>query len=402
MKGLLTVDEIKAMVAEYKDEAVDLLQGALRTPSPTFEEAAMSNYMEAKIKEIGLEPRRYAYDGERANILADWIGDASGKKFIFNGHMDVFPENEGVEGKYGPWSGHIEGDRIYGRGAVDMKSGDCAALMAVRILKEKGYIPDGKIMLSYMVDEENNSRKGVLALINDGLINDGDLGLCMEPTNEMAKMQESGVWQVDVTYTGNGGHTTNDDTGMDALRKAITAINALYEKQKEVEARKASGMKHPYFRVNTLHAGTMSNTLPTQAVFGFDRRFDVEEKLEDVQKEFFDVLDKLKEENPEMEYTYNEIALYPSSIREESNIYIKEIIEAIEECRGHGVERLRNCGSSDSSHLMYHTPVQMLLYGPGETKYTSTPDENVSITSYLQFIADYINVLNKALGLTKK
>ena len=224
----ISAEHIRAMVEEYRDEAVRLFQETVQIPSPTGQEGRLSAFFAEYMESFGLEVRKYEYEQGRPNLLAEWVGNDQGKKFVFNGHMDVFPPPVGIRSKFGPWSGVIEDGKLYGQGAGDMKAGDCAAMMAVRILKEKGYVPNGRVLLSFMVDEENTSEMGVRSLLRDGIFRDGDFGICMEPSDNMLLMEEGGVWQTEVTYLASGGHTTNPVCEEDALMKSIKVILALY------------------------------------------------------------------------------------------------------------------------------------------------------------------------------
>lgn len=398
MNSNLTVSQIRAMVEQYRDEAVSLLQRAVQIPSPTGQEQEISQFFAQYMESFGLPVEKREYEPGRPNLLAQWVGSEQGKKFIFNGHMDVFPPPPGVEGRFGPWSGAIEEGKLYGQGSADMKAGSCAAMMAVRILKESGYVPNGRVLLSYMVDEENNSEMGSLALLKEGLLNDGDFGVCMEPSNYMALMEEGGVWQTEVTYLASGGHTTNPTQEPDALMKSIRAIQELYKLRETVEARRFDGIGHPFLQINMLNAGTVSNVRASKSTFSIDRRFAPEEGFEAVKNEICGVLDRLKAEDPAYDYTLREIAYYPSAKRDANDEAIKLMLQACEEIQGKPVSHFSRYASSDAVHIMDQTGMQMLIYGPGDLDICSTGEEYVSLDEYLTAIMVYIRMLDLLLG----
>lgn len=394
----LEVQDIKSLVQSYRDEAVHLLQRVVQTPSPTGQELEISRLMKDYMEAFGLEVQTYEYEKGRPNLLSEWVGNPDGKKFIFNGHMDVFPPNKGIEGKFGPWSGTIEDGKLYGRGSTDMKAGDCAALMAVRILKENGYVPNGKILLSYMVDEENTSEMGVLSLLKHGLLKDGDFGVCMEPSDKKILMQEGGVWQTEVTYLASGGHSAMPNTEKDALMKSITAITELYKLRETVEKRNFPGIGQPFLQINTLNTGGVSNVRASKSTFSIDRRFAPEEGFEQVKAEILGVLDGLKDRDPEYDYTLKEVAFYPCAKRDENNEAIKTMIRACEEIHGHPVERFGRFGSSDSVHIIDQSSIQMPIYGPGKLETCGTANEYVELEDYLSSIMIYIRMVDQLLG----
>ena len=162
---MIDAKEIKKAVMDHRDEIIRCLVEMVQTPSVTGDEVPVSRVFRRWMEEMGLEVKTYEAEPGRPNLLAEWFGPEKGPRFVFNGHMDVFPPVESDPGMYGPWSGKVTDGKIYGRGTGDMKGGDCAAIMAVKILKELGFEPKGSILLSFMCDEENGSRLGAKYLI---------------------------------------------------------------------------------------------------------------------------------------------------------------------------------------------------------------------------------------------
>lgn len=394
----LSIEEIKSMVERRREEAIAFLQKTVQVPSPTGDELAMSDFFANYIETMGLEVKKYEFQKDRPNLISEWVGNPDGKKFIFNGHMDVFPPTIGIKGKFDTWSGAIEDSKVYGRGSTDMKAGDCAAMMAVKILKESGYIPNGKIVLSYMVDEENNSQQGVIALLDKGLLTDGDFGICMEPSEDMILMEEGGVWQTEVTYFASGGHTVADTPEQDALMKSIKAITELYKLREKIEARNFGVLGHPFLQINTLHAGTVSNVRASQSTFSIDRRFAPEEGFENVKAEIIGVLEKLKEADPAYTYEIREVAFYPCAKRDKNSEIVKVLSRAYEDIKGASPRYFGRYGSSDSVFIMDRTDIQMPIYGPGICAIAGTADEYVDIEDYISTIMIYIRTIDLLLG----
>lgn len=162
---MITRDEINNVVNARKDEAINYLMKALTIPSPTGHEKEMGDQMTEWIKEMGLKPEVLEYAKGRPNVIAEWEGNKGGKRFLLNGHLDVFPPTLTSDGKTNAWDAKIEDGYIFGRGAVDMKGGNIAGLMAVKWLKEMGFVPNGTIILSYVSDEEAGGAFGTLQLL---------------------------------------------------------------------------------------------------------------------------------------------------------------------------------------------------------------------------------------------
>ncbi len=165
---MFSSEEIKKYVEEHQEEAISCLVEAIQSPSPTGFELPMANTVEKWLNKIGMDIKTYVYaqgtDGkDRPNFIADWVGSKPGKKVLFNGHMDTFPVTQSDDPSVNPFSGEIKNGAVYGRGASDMKGGDCAAIMAVKFLKEMGFDPNETVTLTFMSDEENGGTYGARA-----------------------------------------------------------------------------------------------------------------------------------------------------------------------------------------------------------------------------------------------
>src|ERR671911_376007 len=78
-----------------------------------------------------------SYEG-RPNIVAWHRGTGGGRSLLFNGHTDVIPAGPRESWTEDPWSASVRDNRIYGRGACDMKSGVAAAVLALEFINKAG------------------------------------------------------------------------------------------------------------------------------------------------------------------------------------------------------------------------------------------------------------------------
>jgi acetylornithine deacetylase/succinyl-diaminopimelate desuccinylase-like protein len=82
----------------------------------------------------------------RPNVVAQTAGRRSGPSLLFLAHLDTV----GTAGMERPFEPRLDGDRLYGRGAYDMKSGLAAAMLAVSRLADA----PGEVVLAAVCDEE--------------------------------------------------------------------------------------------------------------------------------------------------------------------------------------------------------------------------------------------------------
>ncbi|MCC6704870.1 MAG: M20 family metallopeptidase, partial [Thermomicrobiales bacterium] len=131
------------------DEAVALLSDLVRVKSYPGEEFAVQEVVATWLRDQGLEPEYQATAGEnRPNVVAV-IRNGDGPTLLVNGHTDTVLEAEGWETN--PWEPTLVGNRLYGLGACDMKSGVAAMLLAGRALDRHRDAWSGTVIISSVV-----------------------------------------------------------------------------------------------------------------------------------------------------------------------------------------------------------------------------------------------------------
>lgn len=174
-------------------DAADLTARLIRCPSVTPEEGGALVLLGDMLAAAGFEIHRVDRNGT-PNLFARW-GAKGAKTFGFNGHTDVVPPGDLGSWTHPPFSGHVEGGVIWGRGATDMKSG-VAAFVAAAIGFVTETPPDGAVILTITGDEEGPSKDGTRALL-DWMAEAGEkMDVCIvgEPSNpsEMGEMMKIG------------------------------------------------------------------------------------------------------------------------------------------------------------------------------------------------------------------
>ena len=218
-----------------------------------------------------LPGREYAERPNVVGIMTSQSGDVVGKQagrraLLFSGHVDVVPAVG--QGRYGWWDGTIDGGRLYGRGANDMKGGIAAYLMAARCVHELGLELKGDLMLETVVDEEFGGANGTLACRLRGY--NADAAICPEPNNMLISAAHRGGQQFRL-------HTCAEGIGMGfgetILPDPIVALGhllaALDQYNQERQARpKPKGFENDVFPLMpfTLRAGELLPWGTTEAI----------------------------------------------------------------------------------------------------------------------------------------
>lgn len=207
-------------MAYHTADPVALLQQLIRCPSVTPEEGGALDLVQDFLSGRGFTctrlPAGQGTDAPSDNLYAR-LGSQSGDNaphFCFAGHTDVVPPGSAEDWRFGPFSGEIADDCIWGRGAVDMKGGIACFMAAVdRFLADS---PDFDGSLSFLItgDEEGPALHGTTAVVDWMSANNEVPDLCIvgEPTNpdqltDAIKVGRRGSMTSYITVTGTQGHS---------------------------------------------------------------------------------------------------------------------------------------------------------------------------------------------------
>lgn len=396
---MITAEQIKAFVEENRDEAIQCLREIIQTPSVTGNEGPVSKVFSKWIEDCGMTVERYGCEPDRDCLISEWFGSEKGKRFIFNGHMDVFPPPAIASEDFAPWGADIREGYMYGRGTSDMKGGDCAALMAVRLLRRMGFDPKGSVVLSYMVDEENGGGKGVKYLIRQGLLK-GDFGLCMEPTHGTILNRHWGILRMTFSYTAVPYHSGQPHPSIDALGKAITAINRLYALNAQLNQDKTpNGV--PCLTVTMFNGGNTPNVTAAYAEFVVDRRIAMHEDPAEAKAQILAIFDELKAENPEFDYKYEITSDRPPMDIPDDDPFIQLVARSYEQIMGKPAEYGCVAGGSDAASLRAAYGYPIPLMGAAETfgdHGCGGKLERINLQDYLDSIKYYMMTVVNALS----
>jgi acetylornithine deacetylase/succinyl-diaminopimelate desuccinylase-like protein len=155
-------------VAEAALSPPELLQRLLRfdTSNPPGAEGKCIAFAESLLRHAELETKLVESDRDRPNLVARLPGRGSERPLLLQGHVDVVPASED-DWCHPPFEGAIADGYIWGRGALDMKSGVAMMLGAVLRAKAQGFEPPGDVILALLVDEEAGSDHGAAFLVTN-------------------------------------------------------------------------------------------------------------------------------------------------------------------------------------------------------------------------------------------
>lgn len=208
----------------------------------------------------GIEARQDEVRG--IPVLRAEVGPEGAPTVVLHGHLDVVP---GLEGQFEP---RVEGDRLYGRGAYDMK-GALAAMMAVTAaMRDQDAV---RVRLGIVGDEESEeeAERGSDHLVEAGFV--GDFAITGEPTDLHIGVEAKGVLALRLEVSGTAAHGATPWLGDNAVLNAIDVFRAI---ESLPFARHSSELfDRPSINLGRIWGGDALNKVPDRCVIDVDIRY---------------------------------------------------------------------------------------------------------------------------------
>jgi acetylornithine deacetylase/succinyl-diaminopimelate desuccinylase-like protein len=149
-------------------EPVELTRELIRfdTTNPPGSEAACIDHVRGLLEAAGVESELYAKDPSRPNLVARLGGNGAGAPLLLYGHVDVVP-TAGQHWSHPPFTAELVDGVVWGRGALDMKSGVAMMITAFLRAQIEGAAPPGGLVLAVLSDEEHGGDFGAKFLAHE-------------------------------------------------------------------------------------------------------------------------------------------------------------------------------------------------------------------------------------------
>jgi acetylornithine deacetylase len=276
-------------------DVIDLLQDlvAIDSVNPSLVaggagEGAMATHVRGWADAAGLAVEVLEAQPGRPSVVVRGGDAAGGPTLLLCGHLDTV----GVGGMREPHTPRVDGDRLYARGAYDMKAGLAAALVTCRDAARAGI--GGEVIVAAVADEEHASLgvQEVLAHV------DADAAIVTEPTELTVATAHKGFVWVEVEVVGRAAHGSRPHLGVDAILKTGPVLIALADLDARLAAR-----RHPRLGPGSLHASLISggleeSTIPDRCLLTIERRTLPGETAADVERDVADLLAACRTADP--------------------------------------------------------------------------------------------------------
>jgi acetylornithine deacetylase len=252
-------------------------------------EGAISRFVAGWLGDAELEVTIDEPAPGRPSVVGVARGTGGGRSLLLNAHMDTV----GVTGMQQPFEPRVEGNRLYGRGAYDMKGGLAAIMLAAAEARRRGL--RGDVIVAGVADEEYASI-GTASIVKRWR---ADAAIVTEATALDLCLAHKGFIWLDVEVIGKAAHGSRPDLGVDAIAKMGGVLRGI----EQLGHRLAQKTAHPLLGHGSLHASLISggqelSSYPDRCLLSVERRTLPDETQEQVQAELQKVLDQLAAADP--------------------------------------------------------------------------------------------------------
>ena len=396
-----------------REDLIQLTQDLIRIPTlnpPGENYGAICDFLNKRLQASGFETqliRAFDTPGDserypRWNIIARRDGTSLGDCVHFNSHTDVVEVGSGWT--FDPFGGEIADGNIYGRGACDMKGGLASSIIAAEAFIEQYPDFSGAIEISGTADEESGGYGGVAYLAEHGHFSPEKVQHVIIPEplqKDRICLGHRGGWWAEIETKGEIAHGSMPFLGDCAVRHMGAVIHEFEDKLFPIMAARRTdmpvvpeGAKSSTMNINSIHGGQKEQSddftgLPAHCVpdscrIVIDRRFLVEEPLDQVRSEVTDLLEGLRVTRPDFEYELTELNSVLPSMTDKTAPVVETVAQAIEDVMGKAPEYVASPGTYDQKHIDRIGKLKnCIAYGPGILEMAHKPDEYIGINDML-------------------
>lgn len=407
-------DRLTQEIAVREDDLVALCQDLIRIPTlnpPGENYREICDYLDRRLLKKGFHTELIRAKGAigdteaypRWNIVARKEGRGAGDCVHFNSHIDIVEVGRGWTTD--PFGGEIKDGKIYGRGACDMKGGLASSIIAAEAFID--ICPDfqGAIEISGTADEESGGFGGVAYLAEKGYFAPERVQHVIIPEplgKDRICLGHRGVWWAEIETYGEIAHGSMPFLGDCAVRHMGAVLEemerslfpALAQKRTEMPV-VPDGAKQSTLNINSIHGGEdeqaedytglPSPCVPDSCRMVIDRRFLIEEDIDEVQEEIHGLLRTVKERRARFDYDVRELQRVLPSMTEKSAPVVKSVAAAIGDVFGKSADYVVSPGTYDQKHIDRIGRLKnCIAYGPGILDLAHKPDEYIEIDAMVE------------------
>lgn len=393
MSGVTPAEYVRAHREELVTLTLDLL--ANDSSNPPGDTREVTSEIERFLDPLPVDVERFAVDPVKPNLIVRVAGE-SDRTLLYNGHLDTVPFDADAWA-HDPLGERVD-DRVYGRGATDMKGAVASMLFAIQAVAATDTRPPVDLQFAFVSDEEVGGDAGLPALLDAGRF-DADACVIGEPTCEEGQhsvtvADRGSIW-LTLEASGAGAHGSRPVLGVNAIDRLYDAVETLRERfgtrRLEIDADVAPIVEesveyyapsmgeatarelfwYPSINLGVLEGGDAINTVPRSARAEVDIRLTAGVHTPDV-------LEKIRECVADCDgITVADVAWSVGTAEDPDGPLVEAVASAAEDTTGEHVFRRSATGGGDAKKLR-NAGIPTVEFALG-TDTVHAPDEYVPV-----------------------
>ena len=358
-----------------REYSVTLLERLLETYSPSGSEGQIADLLKDEMRRIGF--------GVTRDKVGNVIGEAGAgtPSIMLCGHMDTVPGLLPVK---------VEGDNLYGRGAVDAKSPLAMMLVASARMIKRGW--PGRLQLVAVVDEEGTGR-GIRSIIEKGI--SCDYAIFGEPSGTSnITIGYKGSLHLRVTCETETGHSAAPWLFENAVEHALDvwrAISCIHFNEEDPKSR--------FYSITScltkIEGGRSLNEIPSFCTIQADIRIPPQVSVDRLIDRAAELAQQYRQRNPRVKVTLELGGKEEPFETDKSSSLVRSFKWAIRKVTSQPAVLVRKTGTADINAFAAAVKRPMIAYGPGDSRLDHTVCEHVNIIEYLHAIDVCQEALNR-------
>lgn len=389
------------MLTQQREQfVITLCQELIQRQSYSGNENMVAERLRKTFQELGYDS---IFGDDYGNIIGCIKGHRPGKAILFDGHIDTVPVPDASRWRWAPFGGKLDGGRIYGRGASDMKGAVSAIVAAAGFFaadNDRDFA--GSIYVAGSVHEE--CFEGIAARLVSQRVRP-DYVVIGEASELNLKRGQRGRAEIVVETYGQPAHSANPSSGINAVYKMaelIRRVRSLPTPEQEVLGQ---GILELTDIRSSPYPG--ASVVPDYCRATYDRRLLVGESKELVLRPLIDLIDQMKSEDPEFmakayfatgsEKCYTGTAIegerfFPGWLYDEDDELVQAAYAGLR-AAGLNPEITHYSFCTNGSHYAGEAGIRTIGFGPSRENLAHTIDEYIEVEQLLSATAGYYGIL---------
>lgn len=392
------------MTMKFPDRAVNLCRDLVTTPSLSGQEGEAARVLAAAMEGLGFDS---VTTDRYGNVLGVIRGQGDGPCVLLDGHIDTVPVPDENAWSHPPFGGEIEGGRLYGRGASDMKGAvACMTAAAAMFAERTGRRFGGSVCVAGVVHEE--CFEGIAAREISATLKP-DYVIIGEASELNLKIGQRGRAEIVLETFGRPAHSANPEKGVNAVLMMMGLLERVGQLEPTSHPVLGQGICVLTDIKSTPYPG--ASVVPSGCRVTFDRRLLVGETPEDVLRPFREAIAAMAAANPDFRaevgfasgredcYTGATIEgerFFPAWLHSAEEPFVRDVLADLKAAGlDPAISHYAFC--TNGSHYAGEAGIPTLGYGPSRENLAHTIDEYIEIDQIEKGVAGYAAILGALL-----